>query len=405
MQRLMEKVARRLKGDRIERCFTCWLNNVHEIRRQRSVLKRISARMKNRRAFTSFNRWNQFVDERYEQRKLVGKVFNRLLKGKISAGWTTWLDYLKSGRRIDRLMKRVAMRMKGASLIYCFERWTATVHNKHAGKIMVKKVLFRLKNRNLFSAWKVWHLHTLEEKYTAIYKDKIVELAVGMYNTRVLQKTFSTWRRLANHNFLQKLDYNVKSLEQKLHKCELRLYAQRKQIEENNSVQQKALESYFKEEELEHKRRSSIQHAYEAARTSIHSQLQEKAGRGVPFILGGKHKRSTNRFAKIQNKLASTFNNPQKPEDLGGVMLRARDHAISVLSRVHRTQFEDNFSLEDQVRPRLTGSPNYFTPTAKQIYAELDLTPQSKQHHTDYVERSKYQKLERALRDLLSLLN
>ena len=86
-------------------------------------------------------------------------------------------------------------------------------------------------------------------------------------------------------------------------------------------------------------------------------------------------------------------------------MLRARDHAISVLSRVHRTQFEDNFSLEDQVRPRLTGSPNYFTPTAKQIYAELDLTPQSKQHHTDYVERSKYQKLERALRDLLSLLN
>ena len=81
-----------------------------------------------------------------------------------------------------------------------------------------------------------------------------------------------------------------------------------------------------------------------------------------------------------------------------------RGTTIAVLSQVHHMQMEDTFTLEDRGRARAINASPYFTPTAKQIYAELDRTPRPKLRRSDFVERSKYQKLEVALRDLLSLM-
>ena len=100
INQLMKRVAMRLKGDRLERCYTLWADNVYELKRQREVLQRISFRMKSRRAVASFNRWCEYIDERLYQRKLVGKVFNRLVKGQVVAAWTSWKDFVLNDSHI-----------------------------------------------------------------------------------------------------------------------------------------------------------------------------------------------------------------------------------------------------------------------------------------------------------------
>ena len=89
VERLMMRVAKRLKGDRMERYFSTWADNVYQIKQDREesnkdqqrvqqLMTRVAMRMRGESLWRCFSTWQNYWKERLLQRKIVNKVFNKI---------------------------------------------------------------------------------------------------------------------------------------------------------------------------------------------------------------------------------------------------------------------------------------------------------------------------------------
>ena len=226
IQRLKERIARRIKNLTLSASWNKWFSEVKSSKRYRALLKRAHARWTKRSMAASFHRWSVEVQERKRHFVIIQRFGARIRNREAYQAFSTWRAVAEDAIRMRGMLKKAALKWQNAFVASAMVSWVEFTQARKRARFLARKIIKKMQNQTLNKGFTLWTHHTIIARMSRNDLDAENERLRAKLEASKQQHKVEQLRKLLRHiqgSFLHKAWATWRSEVEERHRLEVLL--------------------------------------------------------------------------------------------------------------------------------------------------------------------------------------